>query len=183
MNTPNGFEEVLRIFGDPRTDNAKWQAANLIEVHCPFLFRYFDDDGSLSVLSHIRLHKLVAEPFTSVQADVLNYLRLAVKKEQGFDKTSHFYDVEVQKRIEADGYDIFGGSYNYRPIRGTVRKLSLHSFGIAIDMDPDKNPRQSVLKTSFPDWYINTWKRHGWFWGGDFRSLRDSMHFQYATGC
>ena len=46
-----------------------------------------------------------------------------------------------------------GGTYNCRPI-GSSGKPSLHSYGIALDLNPKKNPHQSPLKTDMPDTFI-----------------------------
>lgn len=76
------------------------------------------------------------------------------------------------------GAKVFDGSYNYRPIRGGSRP-SCHSFGAAIDLDAEQNPLGSTRGTMSPI-VINAFKREGWFWGGNFKSRKDMMHFQAA---
>lgn len=77
------------------------------------------------------------------------------------------------------GAKIFDGSYNYRPIRGGSRP-SCHSFGAAIDLDAEQNPLGSTRGTMSPI-VINAFKREGWYWGGNFKSRKDMMHFQAAN--
>ena len=80
--------------------------------------------------------------------------------------------------------EILGGSYNRRQIAGTDR-LSAHSFGIAIDLNPafarywrwDKN-RSDYRPEAFPVQIVETFERHGFIWGGKW-SHYDSMHFEY----
>lgn len=75
----------------------------------------------------------------------------------------------------------FSGSYNPRTIRGSSR-LSCHAFGAAIDMDAEHNPMNYEHSPgTMSSLVINAFKRQGWFWGGDFRSRQDPMHFQAAN--
>src|SRR5205085_2267821 len=59
--------------------------------------------------------------------------------------------------------------------------LSLHAYGIAIDWDPDHNPRGKPLTKTLPDWWFDIWKNHGWSDGRHFPTP-DPMHVQFATG-
>lgn len=73
-----------------------------------------------------------------------------------------------------------GGAFNFRKITGGSR-LSLHAYGIAIDWDPEHNPRQKPLKRTLPDWWYEIWGAHGWSDGRRFPTP-DPMHVQFATG-
>ncbi len=82
-------------------------------------------------------------------------------------------------------------SYNYRAVAGSS-KLSDHSYGIAIDINPRYNPmikegkiypengvynvnlKGTISKESE---IVKIFKRHGWKWGGDYKSLKDYQHF------
>lgn len=76
-------------------------------------------------------------------------------------------------------------SYNYRSKRGGGG-TSLHSWGIAIDINPDSNPFQSGysdVQTDIPQEVIDIFKKHGFFWGGDWHGAADPMHFEwYGAG-
>lgn len=76
-----------------------------------------------------------------------------------------------------DGAIIFDGSYNFRPIRGSSR-LSTHAFGAALDLDAEHNGMGK--RGNMSPIVVNAFKREGWFWGGDFNSRKDPMHFQAA---
>ncbi len=70
-----------------------------------------------------------------------------------------------------------GGSYvprhkSWNPRRG----LSLHSWGIAIDINPKKYPYGSATKNP-PAAVILAFEKHGFEWGGDWRTP-DPMHFE-----
>jgi len=75
----------------------------------------------------------------------------------------------------------FSGSYNFRNIRGSTR-MSCHAFGAAIDMDAEANPMNTNGgRGTMSHIVIDAFKRQGWYWGGDFHSRQDPMHFQAAN--
>lgn len=70
--------------------------------------------------------------------------------------------------------------------RDPKNPLSLHSYGVAVDFDPRKNwvggknlvdGGESILRKHSE--FIRVFERHGWTWGGRFKSM-DDMHFQRA---
>lgn len=88
--------------------------------------------------------------------------------------------VEGLRRTEDGGYDVrLLGGYNSRPIRGSTTTPSNHSWGLAVDINPDKNPMTSRLITDMPKWMVDAWKDLGFGWGGDWRSRPDAMHYEY----
>ena len=83
-------------------------------------------------------------------------------------------------------------AYNYRFIENTT-KLSNHSYGMAIDINPKYNPMIIKNKTyptngEYSEKNIGTinknselvkiFKKRGWKWGGDYKSLKDFQHFE-----
>jgi hypothetical protein len=77
-------------------------------------------------------------------------------------------------------------------------EVSNHLFGIAIDIDPDKNPcchcvepwpnhpackdqnRSVYERTALPRCWIRAFERYGFHWLGDDQ-LEDTMHFEYLA--
>ena len=55
---------------------------------------------------------------------------------QAFNNLLECYSDEA---IHELGIDLYGGCHNYRLMRGSATKFSRHSWGIAIDIHPDKN--------------------------------------------
>lgn len=77
--------------------------------------------------------------------------------------------------------------YNYRYVKGTNR-LSDHSKGIAIDINPIQNPWLDKNAFSLKRKYdikekgtitldiVNIFKKYGWEWGGNW-NIPDYQHF------
>lgn len=91
---------------------------------------------------------------------------------------------ESQDTINEWGMNKYGGGYCFRQMRGSKR-LSMHSYGCAVDFDPVDNAQgdttpefdlHPIVKAAF--------KAEGWTWGGDWRSHNgrwiDGMHWQAA---
>jgi hypothetical protein len=70
--------------------------------------------------------------------------------------------------------DEFNGCFNIRSVRGVPGLMSVHSWGLAIDVNGSRNPlgAQSTLSRLF----VKCFKDAGFFWGGDYRRP-DPMHF------
>lgn len=86
-------------------------------------------------------------------------------------------------------------AFNYRRVSGS-KKLSWHSYGCAIDINPVENPYIHGKKVSPPagseytgrknkrphmidhgDLAYKTFRKYGWKWGGDFSGDKDYQHF------
>ena len=108
----------------------------------------------------------------------------------------------ISKELEALGPSFgkylvpSGGSFVPRCIAGTTR-LSVHSFGIAVDINPqyggywqyglphgmsEEQVRQKkislVYKNRIPIEIVKVFEKHGFIWGGNWYHF-DGMHFEY----
>ena len=73
----------------------------------------------------------------------------------------------------------WGGVYEWRTLRQDRRRLSRHSWGIAVDMDVRDNPQGGKPKVH--PLTIEIMERHGFAWGGFFRHAPlDPQHFEFA---
>lgn len=83
-------------------------------------------------------------------------------------------------------------AFNYRKVTGG-KKLSMHSYGFAIDINPVQNPyikgdivlpegavydpaKPGTLTRDCP--VVKAFISLGWTWGGDWKSLKDYQHFE-----
>lgn len=82
--------------------------------------------------------------------------------------------------LEQSGYQINSvGGYNLRNKRGG-RSLSEHAFGNAIDINPSKNPMGKGFVTDMPSNISDLAAKYGLSWGGDWKSVKDTMHFEWT---
>lgn len=134
----------------------------LTNIRLPYIMRIaWETDRTVSTM---RCHKLVAEPLTRIFQAVLDH-----------------YGME---KIRELGLDLYGGCFNNRSIIGG-KATSMHAWGIAVDMDPDRNGLNIPSPTavfSGPA-YLPFWKiveGEGAVSLGRQRDY-DWMHFQFAT--
>lgn len=165
----------------------------------------------------------------NITLDDLRYVRILYR---GFDEETHVGELVVNQRIADKIVSIFKelydnnyqlervvliddygadddasveanntSAFNYRVVEGT-KKLSKHSYGLAIDVNPLYNP-YVTKKTGewgtklegckpyidrsqdFPhkieeeDLCYQLFKKNGFTWGGDWTSVKDYQHFEY----
>lgn len=106
--------------------------------------------------------------------------RVAESAERTFHKIEKIYSATERKTI---GIDLFGGSLNVRKMRGGS-SYSMHSWGIAIDFDPERNQlkwgrdkARLAKPDAVPFWVA--WESEGWLSLGRARNM-DWMHIQAA---
>ena len=78
-----------------------------------------------------------------------------------------------QKKIDAWGASEFGGSFNFRLMRGSDH-LSMHAYGCAIDLSPTRFPMGRSAPTFCAE-VLKAFADEGWV-----NLPRDRMHFQAA---
>lgn len=150
-------KQLIEKYGKPSEDGTY-----LIKIDLPYPMRLsWDLEHSITSM---RCHKLVADNFKSVFADLLKIYGLP--------------------KIQELGIDLFGGCFNFRKMRGGS-DYSRHSWGVAIDLDPDRNQlKESALTARFskPEYkpMIDIFYNHG------FKSLGveknyDWMHFEIGS--
>ncbi|MPZ52955.1 MAG: hypothetical protein GEU79_09530 [Acidimicrobiia bacterium] len=82
-----------------------------------------------------------------------------------------------------DVYEI-RGEYSWGFAPRAIRaggSISFHSFGTALDINADTNPYRTDgrLITDMPQWFVESFRNHGFCWGGDWESTKDTMHYSY----
>ncbi len=156
--------------------------------------------------------------------EVIDSLSLVDVLYYSFDGKRHSGQIIVDSRLEDDVYEIFemieklkfpigkvipivaydwddeasmadnnSSSFNFRVIVNT-NKLSLHSFGRAVDINPVQNPviyptgiiapdgavyrpqNKGAFSASHP--VVQEFINRGWHWGGNFEQPKDYHHFE-----
>lgn len=99
---------------------------------------------------------------------------------RAFDRIADAYDATARARL---GLDRFGGCLNVRAMRGGSR-LSMHSWGIAIDFAPGSNALKwgrdrATLARPECETFWRIWEGEGWVSLGRLKNF-DWMHVQAA---
>ena len=147
-------KQIIQIYGQPNQ-----QGSYLTTIQLPYPMRLAWDKNTK--VNTMRCHKLVAQNFTNVFNDLLNHYGLA--------------------KIQELGIDLFGGCFNFRAMRGGS-DYSRHSWGIAIDLDPERNTLKETSKTARfarPEYkpMIDIFYKHGFVNLGVEKNY-DWMHFE-----
>jgi hypothetical protein len=153
---PNGIKEVKKTFGDFKYTELAKGAVDIDDT--------WEKDNIVMLRNvcktgcNIQLHRLIAPLFEHCLAEAM--------------KAAPKYKVRM-----------LGGHVPRHKMHDPKRDLSTHTWGIAFDINWDKNPVSSKLITDLPDEFVAAFTGQGWDWGGKWRGTKDSMHFQYAVGC
>lgn len=116
--------------------------------------------------------------------------KLATDVEQIFQELADL-NYEIEFSYELDGgkgnYEVEG--YEYRDT-GNGSRLSDHAFGGAIDVNAVHNPMTATnnnplvnndgSKYVVNEKVIEVFAKHGFYWGGDWHSSADPMHFTFT---
>jgi len=149
-------KQIIAKYGKPNQTGTY-----LVSIKLPFPMRIAWD--AATTVKTMRVHKSQAAAVTAIFTDILAHY--------GLDK------------IKELGIDLFGGCFNYRQMRGGT-DWSVHSWGLAIDLDPVRNQLHETKKTARfarPEYkaMIDIFYKHGWESLGREKDY-DYMHFQVA---
>ena len=147
-------KQIIQIYGQPNQ-----QGSYLTTIQLPFPMRLAWDKKTS--VTKMRVHKKVAQDFINVFNELLAVYGLA--------------------KIQALGIDLFGGCFAFRAMRGGS-DYSRHSWGIAIDLDPERNQLKESDKTARfarPEYkeMIDIFYKHGFISLGREKNY-DWMHFE-----
>lgn len=148
-------KELIAKYGKPNVTGKGY----LETIILPYPMRLaWDPDTEVTRMS---CHKLVKGKFLDVFTDL--------QKTYGLEK------------IKELGIDLFGGCFNFRKMRGGS-DWSRHSWGVAIDLDPERNLLKESHKTARfarPEYkpMIDIFYKHGFVSLGVEKDY-DWMHFE-----
>lgn len=136
-------------------------AQNQVMFPIPYPMRLAWDTGT--IVNRFQCHAKVVDAFSRI-----------------FTQTLMHYGLDQIRELRLD---LFGGCFNHRPMRGGSQ-LSMHSWGIAVDLDPERNQlnwNRSRAAFARPE-YEPFWgfvEKQGLISLGRERDF-DWMHFQAA---
>jgi hypothetical protein len=148
-------QEIISKYGQPGPSKLV-----LLELPFPMVISW----DKTKFAKKIQVHELVAEPLYNALEEILQVYGL--------------------EEIHKLGIDLYGGCYNFRKMRGG-NDWSRHSWGIAIDLDPERNQlKWTKAKAQFakPEYkkMIDIFYKHGFVGLGPERDY-DWMHFQIGS--
>jgi len=117
---------------------------------------------------------------TVVIRTITLHAKVAPSAERALKRIAEIYR---PAEIARHGFDLFGGSLNVRKMRGGSA-WSMHSWGIAIDIDPERNQlrwgrdRAYLARPECRE-FLDAWAAEGWLSLGRERNY-DWMHLQAA---
>lgn len=157
---PHGLDQIIETFGDifshirpDDTLDPKWQLDSLVTISLPFAVALSWDPARQ--VRRVTCHRLLQSSFGEIFKAIC--------------------DEGLQRHITS-----FGGCFSFRRQRNGT-KVSTHSWGIAIDLNPESN-QQGTAGNMDPA-IVSIFRNAGFAWGGDWQGrARDPMHFQFCTG-
>ena len=150
-------KEAIKKYGKPNESGTY-----LVSIDLPYPMRLAWDKKT--TVNKMRCHKLVESNFKAVFNEILSV-----------------YGIEKIKEL---GIDLFGGCFNFRSMRGGS-DYSRHSWGIAIDLDPERNLLKETSRTARfarPEYkaMIDIFYKHGFVSLGREKNY-DWMHFEIKS--
>jgi LysM repeat protein len=159
LSRPRGYDEIVAAFGDVKANldadgnlSQDWVRQNIARARLPYplIVSWNHAQQVVSFACHRKLVNIFEHTFEAI------------------------CDAGLQQKLQ-----YFGGCFNFRQKR-TSSKLSAHSWGIAIDLNPETNPLGAA--GNMDSRVITIFEQFNFKWGGEFRGGKDPMHFQYCDG-
>ncbi|MCB8978732.1 MAG: S8 family serine peptidase [Ardenticatenaceae bacterium] len=152
LQRPRNYSQVVEIFGNPSVQHEVWRRQSIVRISAP---------------QGLQFQTLAGGP--------RNYIL-------GHRKLKSQFETLFRAIAEAGLWNSLqpvSGPFAYRNVRGG-RGLSMHAFGIALDVRPSEFPRGQ--NRSYPPLpLVELFRDHGFHWG-IFFPKPDPHHFQFATG-
>ncbi len=150
------------------------------------------DDGGRSVVGEMVVNKAIAK-------DVVEIFRQLYEASYPIERMRliDYWDADDERAMTANN----SSSFNFRFISHT-RKVSKHGMGMAIDINPLYNPytktlrngktivepaagkpyldrqREYKYKITRGDLCCRLFRKYGFRWGGDWKTMKDYQHFE-----
>ena len=154
--------DVDAFYGNPRGANGEaspiWVDANIVKLAAPWpLVTAWD----FQPVKAVRVHSKCSASLKKV----LNQIWASANQDEA--------------KIKEWGMHLYAGGFNFRAMRNGT-KLSMHSWGCAIDFDSARNSFGDTTPNfaTIPA-VLDAFAAEGWTWGGKW-TKPDGMHWQAA---
>jgi len=152
------YQKLIDRYGNPASDPKGFQSKHMVLWTVPMWI----DTHIPALPNKIYINRDIIEPLETVLNRIISL---------GAFKEINTWD----------------GCFNIRFVRGSKTKMSIHSWGLAIDINAANNPlgmskNQAVSYglTPFTTLFDEIWADAGWTCGSGF-TRPDGMHFEYTS--
>jgi len=133
----------------------------------------------------------------SVAENVVEIFKILYQDKFPIEKIQPLENYQGDEAKAMADNDTFG--FHCRPMTSNPALFSIHSYGLAIDINPLINPyvdKNMILppegkkyldrNLNIPGMILkngivyNAFEKYGWTWGGDWKYIKDYQHFQKA---
>jgi hypothetical protein len=198
------FKDNTRLIYDDKKIKTKQQLIENPDIEDMFLYSYksgnFErpQNDSGRIRNEDFFKKIYGITKTEVENNLVEIVwcpklvnqKIKVSSINGFDRIVKKLSAELDQHPEFKEYiSNIGGTFNWRKIAGTNR-LSLHSFGMTIDINTRfsnywqwdcscKNENEILkYKNKIPEKLVIIFEKYKFIWGGKWQHY-DTMHFEY----
>lgn len=185
--TETGIFEIsddikTEMTGNSYRENGPVKLSDLLLVRVKYI-NFEDEEKTGEIIVHRKLAKDIKEIFQE-----LYEARYPIDKIRLIDEYGNSDELSME---DNNTY-----AFSVRPKTGK-KSYSKHAYGFAVDINPVQNPyiknnviepknskdflnRQNVRKGMIikGDICYNAFKKRGWTWGGEWKSLKDYQHFE-----
>jgi peptidoglycan LD-endopeptidase CwlK len=129
-----------------------------------------------------KIHPKLRDELTKI----IEEIQLALTGNAKIRLTQGLRTIEYQNSLYAQGRTTKGSI-----VTKAKGGQSYHNYGLAVDFaliidgkTASWNEYKDFDKDGIADWaeVVKIFKKYGWNWGGDFRSIKDSPHFEKTFG-
>jgi len=173
VQIPNRDVQVPQDLGTGMSPAKNWPR----QIDVP---KFFGAVGSNQVIVEVPFDLYIAWDKAVRVRRIPLHAKVAASASRAFERIASTYSAAERSMI---GINVFGGSLNVRKMRGG-NSYSMHSWGIAIDFDPERNQLQwgrdkarLAKDDALPFW--QAWEAEGWLSLGRAKNF-DWMHCQAA---
>lgn len=149
-------DELVNTYGDPS--------------------RFLQGDGSISASWKLAMMDTFKLPAPLPLSWGGTASRVSCHKKVVHTLNAIFQDIFADKEAWNSIND-YGGCYEFRRNRNNPKDLSLHSWGLAVDLDTRDNPNKQSVKGKMHPNIVAIFRKYGWLWAPDF-GTDDPMHFE-----
>lgn len=155
-----------------------------VTADCPVTAPIYGEGGNTKQMTQLQLEKLygIGGPPVEPSLVTMDFMGKPVKVHKLVAPCLQAVVNDITKANVGYNVKVIGG-YRAEAGAGQVSLRSgYHFYGAAIDINPDQNgyfEGGASHPYDMPKQYIDIFHAHGFSWGGNWKSVKDYMHFEF----